>query len=167
MVRPKVGNTPERIYDEEAVKKAYLVAPSDMACYLAFKGDRIDNVPGVKLLPSKVVASLSNAHHSPSEIYKNLDKERLTDFQRKSIQASEAQVGINFELVKLRTDLDCLYTFGSSNTEEFAKVLLKYEIRAILASSYVDLFDKDESFLCRTDPGHPIVKTFSLFEEEQ
>jgi 5'-3' exonuclease len=166
MIRPKVGATPERIYDEEAVKKEFLVAPSDLACYLSFRGDTCDNVPGVQRVPSKVIAHLSNAYHTPAQVYDNLKQEKLTDFQRKSIEASVTQIAVNFELVKLRTDLDCLYTFGSSNKEEFAKVLLKYEIKAILASSYVDLFEKDESFLCRTDPGHPIVKTFSLYEGE-
>jgi DNA polymerase-1 len=167
VVRPKVGATAERIYDEEAVKKEFLVSPSDLACYLSFKGDTVDNVPGVERVPSKVLASLSREYHTTAEIYKNLHQEKLTDHQRRSIQAAESQVTLNFDLVKLRTDLDCLiFTSGFSNTEEFAKLLSKYEIKAIVPSSYIDLFEKDLSFSLRTGPGHPILKTLSLFDDE-
>lgn len=164
LIRPKVGATPERVYDEEAVVKEFGVKPADLACFLAFRGDSCDNVPGVPRLPSKVIASLVKEYHDPIGVYQNLSAEKLTEFQSKSLQSFEKQIILNYDLVKLRTDLDCLYALGSSNTEGFQKILEKYEIKAISASSYVTLFERDTSFQVRT--GIPHVKTYNLFEED-
>lgn len=165
VIRPKVGTKAERIYDEEAVKNEYSVSPSDLACFLSLRGDTVDNIPGVQRLPSKVIAHLTNSYHTPNKIYENINKEKLTENQLKNLQTAQNQIGINWELVKLKTDLECLYTFGSSNSEEFSKILSKYEIRALSASSYVGLFEKDFSFNLRTAPGYTAVKTFSLFDD--
>lgn len=164
-IRPKVGATAERIYDEEAVFKEFGVKPQDFACYLAFRGDTSDNVPGVARVPSKILSSLSSEYHHPTEVYKNLTAETLTPFQRSSIENFQSQIGINYELVKLNDQLECIVSYGSSNKEEFDKILKKYEIKSILSNSYVDVFDKNTSFLNRIDSGHQTVKTFSIFEE--
>jgi DNA polymerase-1 len=154
VIRPKVGATQERVYDEEAVMKEFGVTPLDLACYLSLRGDTSDNIPGIERVPSKVLASISREYHTPENIYRNLHQEKLTEFQLKSIQASESQVSLNFLLTQLKCDLDCVFVFGSSNTEEFARILAKYEIKAIFPSSYVELFEKGTSFFARTDPGH-------------
>jgi len=164
VIRPKVGATAERIYDEEVVKKEFGVLPADLACYQAFKGDSIDNVPGVPRLPSKVIAALTNEYHDPALIYQKIAGEKLTDFQRKSLQGAEQQVYINHQLVKLKDNVECTITHGTENVEALRVILSNYEIRSINPEKYVDLFDKNNTFNIRMD--YKAVTTYSLFEEE-
>jgi len=160
VMSPKVGNTPEKFYDEEAVKAKWGVSPSDLSCYLALRGDVSDNVPGVERLPSKVIASLINKYKTPEGIYSGLANEKLTDFQRTKLAAARDQVLLNYTLVLLKPDLNCSFSFGKSNSEIFQYILDKYEIKAISSESYVDLFDSDTVFLHRNSPS---LKSVSLF----
>jgi DNA polymerase-1 len=160
LIRPKVGKTAERIYDEEAVKSEFGVTPEDFATYLSLKGDSVDNIPGTTV-PSKLIAALVSKYHTVEGILRDLGEEKLTDFQRRNIQSSEQQLLVNFELTKLRTDLDCEYLKGSSNSFGLQLLLDKYEIKAISAVDYVDLFEKETVFLARRGPA---FKTTSLFE---
>lgn len=160
LIRPKVGKTLERVYDEEAVKTEFGVTPEDFATYLSLKGDSVDNIPGTTV-PSKIVAALVSKYHTVEGILQGLKEEKLTDLQRHNIQSSEQQLMVNWELTKLRTDLDYSCIKGSSNPIALQGMLNKYEIRAISAEDYVSLFDRETVFLSRRGPA---LKTTSLFE---
>ena len=72
VISPKVGRNEEKIYDEEAVRGKFGVGPKDLARFLAFRGDTVDNIPGAVRVHSKVIASLCNKYGSVREIYENL-----------------------------------------------------------------------------------------------
>ena len=163
VISPKVGTIQEKSYDEEAVKAKYGVGPKDLACFFTFRGDSVDNVPGVPRVPSKVLASLSDKYKDPEKIYENLEKETLTDFQRQSIYNFRDQALINSSLISLKRNLLYQTTEGKADPEGYQKFLDKYEIRALSAVSYVELFNNDNSFLTREGPH---LKTYSLFDGE-
>ena len=162
VISPKVGRNEEKIYDEEAVRGKFGVGPKDLARFLAFRGDTVDNIPGAVRVHSKVIASLCNKYGSVREIYENLPGEALSDFQRRSLTDFREQASVNFSLTALNRDLFYKVTQGSSKKEDLQKLLDKYEIRALSSESYADLFDVDTSFLMREGPK---LKTYSLFEE--
>jgi DNA polymerase-1 len=163
IVSPKVGNIAEKFYDEENVKNKWGVSPQDLPCFLAFRGDTSDNVPGVPRVPSNVLASLCSKYKLPENVYLNLLEEKLTDFQRKSLLDSQEQVKINYSLILLKKDLTCDYNEGKSNNENLKEILRKYEIKALTSEGLVELFDADTVFLHREGP---MLKTLSLFDEE-
>lgn len=163
VVSPKVGNIEEKFFDEEEVKKKWGVTPADLPCFLAFRGDTSDNVPGVPRVPSDVLASLSDRYKLPGEVYMKLAGEKLTDFQRKSIQDAQNQVILNYSLILLKKDLNCISKKGESNYIRLKELFDKYEIRKLSPESYIDLFNAETVFLRRESPS---LKTISMFEED-
>ena len=162
VIRPKTSTGPERIYDEEAVKREFGVAPQDLACYMSLRGDTVDNVPGIPRIPSSVIVALSNTYRNPWEIYRHVSEVTLTDFQRRSITAFEQQAYLNYQLVSLRDDLKLEVSKGSPDSVLIEKCLNKYEIRSINPDTYVNVFvDKPSNI--RTGPA---ITSYSLFEEE-
>jgi DNA polymerase-1 len=162
VVSPKVGTVPEKFYDEEAVKIKWGVKPEDLACLFAFKGDTSDNIPGTSV-PSKILAFLSTKYKKPGAIYESLGMEKLTDFQRQSLEKNKNQVFINHIVIELKKDLSCVFVEGLSSPDKLREIFDKYEIKAISVESLVELFSVQNTFLCRTGPS---LKTISLFEEQ-
>lgn len=160
LIRPKTASGPERIYDEEAVKNEFGVLPKDLACYMSFRGDAVDNVPGVARLPSSVISSLSSKYKNPWAVYEHLTEEKLTDFQRTSIVGFQQQVYVNYGLVSLRDDLDLELSQGIDNPDVVGKVLDKYEIKSINPESYIKSFIDRPSNM-KTSPA---LECYSLFE---
>jgi len=164
VIRPKRGKYEEKFFDEEAVRELFKVSPKNFVCYQCFKGDSIDNVPGVPRLPIKIIASLTEKYQDPQKIFDNLESEKLTDFQRTSLLENKEQVLLNHQLVKLRTDLELEIATGIPNAEGVVPVLEKYEINSVKAGSYVDAFVDERSFTARRAPA--VVSCPSLYDEE-
>ena len=160
VIRPKKGE--EITYDEEAVEKTYGVTPQDFPCFLSFRGDTVDDIPGVKNLRSKVISHLTNKYKMPRSIYASLEGEKLTDFQRESLKESENQIYINYDLIKLRSDLKISSSVGTSNSTTLQKLLDKYGIKSIPSEGLVRMFENEGGFHFRTSPS---IKNHSLFDE--
>jgi 5'-3' exonuclease len=158
LMRPKHGANPEKYYNEEAVMNEFGVSPKDLTCYLAFRGDTVDNIPGVPRMKSSSISSLVQKYNSPSNIYANIANEQMTDFQRESLKNFESQSYINLELVKLKRDLVMNEYAGHPDPEAVKDILDKYEIKSIKEESYVRIFDANTQFLKRTS-----VENYSLF----
>jgi DNA polymerase-1 len=160
MIRPRNGGLPDRFYDEEAVKKEFGVGPQDLACFLAFRGDSVDNIPGVPRVPSKIIASLVNQYKSPEAIYESGSINSLTDFQRSSFLSHREQSKINYGITRLREDIGCEMTEGAPNGEMVGEVLSKYEIKSMSPDSLIALFDANNSF---NERNSPVIENYSLF----
>jgi len=163
VISPKVGNIEEKFFDEEAVKKKWGVGPQDLPCFLAFRGDTSDNVPGVPRVPSDVLSSLSDRYKLPGEVYLKLAGEKLTDFQRKSIIDAENQVRLNYTLILLKKNVNFVLKNGESNYIRLKAIFDKYEIKKLSPENIVELFDAETVFLHRESPS---LKTISMFEED-
>lgn len=160
-IRPKSGPRPERVFDEEEIKKEYGVGPEDLVSYFCFRGDSIDNIPGVKMLRSACIVDLIKKYKVPQEIYKNLSTEKLTHFQRESLEFFEPQAYINVGLVKLVNDLELNMEIGAPDPEQIARGIEKYEISSINPETFTKVFTDVSGFGNRRSPT---VKSFSLFD---
>lgn len=160
VIKPKSGVNPEKIFDEEAVKEKFGVDPCDLSCYLAFRGDTADHIPGVPRAQSKIIASLTQKYKEPEIVYGCLNSENLTDFQRSKMLESKDQVLINYSLIKLKDDLDCPISHGSSDEEKVQLYLDKYRVKAIPADGLVRIFEEESSF---TERQAPAIENISLF----
>lgn len=162
VISPKVGNIPEKVYDEEAVKEKWGVSPADLPCLLALRGDVSDNIPGVPRVPLKVLSELSSKYKKPAEVYMKLSNESLTDFQFKSIVDSKSQVMLNYSLVLLNKTLPLVFREGVSNLEMLSNLFNKYEIKSFNPENIIEIFSSDTVFLHRESPS---LKTIPMFEE--
>ena len=161
VIRPKSGARPERVFDEEEVKKEYGVGPEDLVSYFCFRGDTVDNIPGVKMLRSACIVDLVKKYKIPTEIYKNLGVEKLTHFQKESLSFFEPQAYLNAVLVKLVDNLELDIESGVPDLDQVAKGLEKYEINSIKPEIYAKIFVDISGFNYRKSPT---VKSFSLFD---
>ena len=161
VIRPKSGARPERVFDEEEIKKEYGVGPEDLVSYFCFRGDSVDNIPGAKMLRSACIVDLVKKYKNPEEIYKNLGAEKLTPFQRESLGLFESQAKVNIGLVRLIDDLDFEISMGTPDPELISVVLEKYEIGSIKSEGFTKVFMDASGFGNRHSPA---IKSFSLFD---
>lgn len=163
--KPKVGNSPEIFYDEEAVKEKFGVSPKLLPNFRSFDGDASDNIKGVNRVPRKILAKLVNEYETIENVYKNIHKEKLTDVQRKYIEGSQKDILRNFEIINLIRDLINVICIKSSyNKEEIKNLFKKYEIKSINIDSLVDVFSSSLN-IRYTNPTEVVkVESFSLFE---
>jgi DNA polymerase-1 len=161
VIRPKSGARPERTFDEEEIKKEYGVGPEDLVSYFCFRGDKIDNIPGVSMLRSACIVDLVKKYKSPEEIYKNLENEKLTHFAKQSLLGFESQAYLNTGLVKLQEDLNFDITKGIPDPLLIAPVIEKYEMNSIRPETFTKVFTDVTGFSNRRSPA---IKSFSLFD---
>ena len=161
VVRPKKGAIPEKVFDEEAVKNEFGVSSEDLHSFLSLKGDSVDNVPGVPRVRSNCLIGLIKKYKTPKNIYANLQQEKLTDFERKSLVDAEQRVYLNTELVRLRDDLEVYVSKGVANEESLSTYIEKYAIKSINPNTYINTFLDLPAFNKRTTP---IVQSYSLFD---
>jgi DNA polymerase-1 len=162
--KPKVGLTPEKFYDEEAVKVQFGVPASKLGFYRSFDGDDSDNIKGVSRVPRKIVASLVNKYSDIDEVYSNLSTVKLTDFQQKSFEEAKERVKNNSKIIILNTNLNNINKRESSfDKEKINKILEQYEIRSLKADDIVELFSS--TFTIKySDPMESIqLESFNLF----
>jgi DNA polymerase-1 len=158
IIRPRSGKDLQ-YFDEEAVKKEMGVSPNDISVYLAFRGDTVDNIPGISRVKSSLIASIVDKYKSPENIYLNLNNEKMTPFQRESFKNFENQINVNYSLTTLKRDLDCKLVIGTSDEEKMGAIFSKYGIKAFSPNSYISIFDKNTSFLNK----YGTVENYSLF----
>lgn len=166
VIRPKTGGIPDEIYDEEAVKREFGIPARDFACYQAFRGDPSDNIPGVARVPSKVIIEVIGKCRSygmdnfPAAIYLSDALTTLTEFQKKSFLAHQAQSDINYDLVRLRDDLKYEAVDGIPDPIMVGSVMDRYEIRSMSPDTFVDMFSDTSAFSMRRSPQ---IENVSLF----
>lgn len=161
VIRPKKMSSPERVFDEAAVKEEFGVGPDGLMAYLCFRGDSIDNIPGVSRVKSARITSLIHKYKTPREIYAHLNEEKLTDFERASFKTLESRITLNEALVRLRGDLVLDIKEGVPSEDAIALCLTKYNITSINPNAYINTFVDVSSFKSRTAPA---VQCFSLFD---
>lgn len=160
VIKPKWGKHPEKYYDEEAVRGEFKIEPKKFACFQCFRGDKVDNIPGVPRLKSSIIADLINKYETPANVYENLDNVELTDYERESIIKSKSQVLLNMQLVKLKDDLKLDIKKGTPNLESLEEYLKKYEIKAIKPTIFVGSFRDITAVLKKA----PAIESYSLFD---
>lgn len=141
VLSPAVGARKERIYDADAVKEVFGVAPDRLVHLRAMAGDTSDNIPGVPRVNSKVIASLVNAYGSIDKIYSS-GFPGVSKTQYENLRVSESQVKINLDLMRLCVNVPFGVVNPEPDQEKARTALLDVGINA---DPYVSFFLGDLS----------------------
>ncbi|WP_100657532.1 DNA polymerase I [Alteromonas flava] len=110
-----INTMTNQLMDIEGVKQKFGVPPELIIDFLALKGDKVDNIPGVPGIGDKSAQGLLNGIGGITEIYANLDKIAELDFRgAKSLGNKMAeyqeQALLSYELATIAVDLDLEYS---------------------------------------------------------
>ena len=100
---PQRGMSDPVRYDEAGIEARTGVRPADYVAYAALRGDTSDNLPGVPGVGEKTAARLIGRYGGIDGLYDHLGEQ--TPKLRESLEAAEARVRLNCELMELRRDL--------------------------------------------------------------
>lgn len=98
------------VMDVEGVHKKFGVGPELIIDYLALKGDKVDNIPGVPGVGDKSAVSLLNGIGGVDEIYARLDEIATLEFRgaknfANKIRDFEEQAKLSYELATIKLDV--------------------------------------------------------------
>ena len=133
LVRPLVGISKFKVYDDESFLQEFGFAPSNMADYLALLGDKIDNIPGVPGIGKKTAADLISKYGTLEEIMANLND--LKASVKRKMEESFDQALESRKLIYLKTDVpleDLLRDDLNINAEIFSGFCRKLGLKNIL-----------------------------------
>lgn len=99
------------VMDIDGVHKKFGVGPELIIDYLALKGDKVDNIPGVPGVGDKSAVSLLNGIGGVSEIYARLDEIAGLEFRgarnfANKIKDFEQQAKLSYELATIKLDVE-------------------------------------------------------------
>lgn len=116
--------------DIEGVKEKFGIPPELIIDFLALKGDKVDNIPGVPGVGDKSALGLLQGIGGINDIYNNLDKIAGLGFRGSKtlavkMQEFEEQARLSYELATIKLDVEMEITPDSiQNTEADKETLL-------------------------------------------
>ncbi len=135
----KRGISDVTIFDSNAFTEKYLINTNQYIEYLALKGDKSDNIPGLPGVGEKTAISLLLKYKKISNIYKNLSE--LTPKLKSNFEENEDILNMSKELATIRTDLDLevpninlneTIFFNNKVLEDSVNEISKYELNRFL-----------------------------------
>ncbi|MFA3792879.1 DNA polymerase I [Aliiglaciecola sp. SL4] len=133
------------IMDTEGVVEKFGIPANLIIDFLALKGDKVDNIPGVPGVGDKSALGLLQGIGSIDEIYKNLDKIANLEFRGAKKMADkmrefETQARLSYELATIKLDVEL--EFGPTELsptapahEELVELFREYEFKRWLAEA--------------------------------
>ncbi|WP_334030628.1 DNA polymerase I [Alteromonas sp. P256] len=125
--------------DIEGVNTKFGIPPELVIDFLALKGDKVDNIPGVPGVGDKSAQALLNGIGGIDEIYKNLDKIADLSFRGSKTMAAkmseyEEQARLSYTLATISIDLDLDYDVealmpSSADNETLRDLFAEYEFK--------------------------------------
>jgi len=108
------GLTDAVLYDREAVKERYNLAPEQMIDYKGLRGDASDNIPGVKGIGEKTAIELLVKYGTLEDVYKNiaelkgsmkekLERDKVIAIQSKGLATIKKDVLVEIDLENAKT----------------------------------------------------------------
>lgn len=106
--------------DREGVVEKFGIPPELIIDFLALKGDKVDNIPGVPGVGDKSALALLQGIGSINDIYNNLDKIAGLDFRGAKTMALkmkeyEEQARLSYELATIKLDVELDFDMDSLN----------------------------------------------------
>ena len=147
----KRGISDVEIYDSEAFIQKYEILTSQYIEYLALKGDKSDNIPGLPGVGEKTAISLLQKYKNISNIYKNLSQ--LTPKLQTNFVENKDILLMSKKLAKIKTDLDLnvpsiklkeTVFFNKQILEQSKEDISKYELNRFLGDREVVSKEKIE-----------------------
>jgi len=108
-------------YDSQKVKEEYGVTPGQIPDYLAFVGDKVDNIPGVPGIGPKKASELLQQFRDLDDLYENIDLIKSARI-KKLLTDNRDQAYISRDLISLEKNIDLVF-----NPEEFRMNNIKTE----------------------------------------
>ncbi|RDV24766.1 DNA polymerase I [Alteromonas aestuariivivens] len=106
-----INTMTNQLMDVEGVKQKFGIPPELIIDFLALKGDKVDNIPGVPGVGDKSAQALLNGIGGINEIYQNLDKIADLSFRGSKTMAAkmqehEEQARLSYQLATIHVDLE-------------------------------------------------------------
>ena len=134
-----INTMTNQIMDAEGVNTKFGIPPELVIDFLALKGDKVDNIPGVPGVGDKSAQALLNGIGGIDDIYKNLDKIADLSFRgSKSMAAKmeeyEEQARLSYTLATISVDLDLEYDVETlmpcqADNEQLRDLFAEYEFK--------------------------------------
>ena len=117
------------LMDVAGVHEKFGVGPELIIDYLALKGDKVDNIPGVPGVGDKTAVGLLNGIGGISKIYDNLDQIANLEFRGAKTMAKkmiehEANARLSYELATIAIDLPLDYSPDTLTVQPEDKAVL-------------------------------------------
>ena len=147
----KRGISDVEIYDSEAFKEKYQISTKQYVEYLALKGDKSDNIPGLPGVGEKTAISLLQKYKNITNIYKNSNN--LTPKLQSNFLDNKDILLMSKDLAMIKTDLDLhvpstklneTVFFDKQILEQSKKDISKYELSRFLGEREVVSKEKVE-----------------------
>ena len=134
-----INTMTNQLMDVEGVNTKFGIPPELVIDFLALKGDKVDNIPGVPGVGDKSAQALLNGIGGIEDIYKNLDKIADLSFRgSKSMAAKmqeyEEQARLSYTLATISIDLDLDYDVETlipcqADNEQLRDLFAEYEFK--------------------------------------
>ncbi|WP_137165339.1 DNA polymerase I [Salinimonas lutimaris] len=165
--------------DVEGVKEKFGIPPELVIDFLALKGDKVDNIPGVPGVGDKSAQALLNGIGGISAIYDNLDQIAGLGFRGSKTMAKkmadyEEQARLSYELATIKLDVEmdfCPETLAPTepDNEQLAELFAEYEFKRWLnevsatAAAESAEAQTEEATVSTSDISHDAYET--IFDE--
>ena len=134
-----INTMTNQLMDVEGVNTKFGIPPELVIDFLALKGDKVDNIPGVPGVGDKSAQALLNGIGGIDDIYKNRDKIADLSFRgSKSMAAKmqeyEEQARLSYTLATISIDLDLDYDVEAlmpcqADNEQLRDLFAEYEFK--------------------------------------
>ncbi|MGQ8367044.1 DNA polymerase I [Glaciecola sp. 1036] len=116
--------------DKQGVVEKFGIPAELIIDFLALKGDKVDNIPGVPGVGDKSAIAMLNGIGGVKAIYDNLEKIAELDFRGAKTMANKMaeykeQALLSYELATIKTDLSLEYKPDSLQMQEMDRATLK------------------------------------------
>ena len=124
-------------------KKEYGFEPERFADYLALRGDKSDNIPGVNGIGEKAAKELIGKFGSLEEVYANLDK--LPARMANRLKEGREDAFLGYELAKVRTDVPLRFRLEDSAVRSPDKERLLAIFQRFNFKKFMEELKRDET----------------------
>ena len=165
----KRGISDVEMYDKKLFENKYQINTNQYVEYLALKGDKSDNIPGLPGVGEKTAISLLQKYKNISNIYKNLDE--LTPKLKSNFIENKEVLLMSKDLAKIKTDLDLqVPTTKLSETvfhdidilEQSRDDIVKYELSRFLGERETVSSEKIEKKVLKIENINENIDTTSI-----
>lgn len=134
-----INTMTNQVMDIEGVKTKFGIPPELVIDFLALKGDKVDNIPGVPGVGDKSAQALLNGIGGIDDIYNNLDKIAELSFRGSKTMAAkmqeyEEQARLSYTLATISIDLELNYDVealmpSKADNEQLRDLFAEYEFK--------------------------------------
>ena len=125
------------IYDKQAVKDRYGLAPDQMIDYKALRGDPSDNIPGVRGIGEKTAVELLQNFKTLDGVYKNINSKKTKDRIRELLKEHKKEAYLSRDLATIKCDVKINFNldkakFGDFDKDKAVKLFSELEFKSLL-----------------------------------